>query len=94
VQGARGTLTTKEVWFWAYDALPLALSVGLFVFMWPERYLPPPKPAGEDQVAEQAGDVQLQVVNQRVSPKASDERMLMEAASARSRSQTSIPLDV
>jgi hypothetical protein len=39
-QGFRGYLSVHEVYFMAFDALPLAISCGVFVAVWPERHLP------------------------------------------------------
>jgi hypothetical protein len=39
-QGFHGYLSIHEGYFWALDALPMAITIGLFVLYWPELYLP------------------------------------------------------
>jgi hypothetical protein len=39
-QGFGGYLSVHEGYFMAFDALPLAVACGVFVAIWPERYLP------------------------------------------------------
>jgi hypothetical protein len=39
-QGFRGYLAVREGYFWALDALPMVITIGLFVPYWPELYLP------------------------------------------------------
>jgi hypothetical protein len=39
-QGFGGYLSVHEGYFMAFDALPLAIACGVFVAVWPERYLP------------------------------------------------------
>jgi hypothetical protein len=40
-QGYYGALATNEHYFYALDALPLAVAIGAYVLFWPERLLPP-----------------------------------------------------
>jgi hypothetical protein len=39
-QGFHGYLSVHEAYFWALDALPLVISVGVFIPYWPEKFLP------------------------------------------------------
>jgi hypothetical protein len=39
-QGFHGYLAVREGYFWALDALPMAVTIGLFVPCWPELFLP------------------------------------------------------
>jgi hypothetical protein len=38
-QGYDGTLRTVEWYFWAFDALPLLLAIGVYCFVWPPCFL-------------------------------------------------------
>jgi hypothetical protein len=40
-QGFQGYLSVHEGYFWALDALPLAIAVGVFLPFWPARVLRP-----------------------------------------------------
>lgn len=40
--GYRGYLSTHEVYLYCFDSLPLWLSMGLYCFFWPARYISPP----------------------------------------------------
>jgi hypothetical protein len=40
-QGFQGYLSVHEVYFWTLDALPMAITVGMFVPFWPSHILQP-----------------------------------------------------